>query len=179
MLEVQVDDDHEVGAIAHFGERRRIPAATLLHPRERVQALAMQVIEHTAAAFGEIDASPQAVDIGREPAEERAPRALQQPRRRGDGDFQGGGPPGDAGFGSGRHARQRCARAWADGALEREAQVGTRARFDVVTEQCAMRADDARGMVGLSLGHDGWGHVGWRHAKDCRERQCWMYGFYS
>src|SRR4051812_17119183 len=70
-MDVAARDDEEVGAVARLGEGGRHPTRCLEHAKIPVLRFAKGVIDYTAAALGDRHDGAHAVDVGREPAEQR------------------------------------------------------------------------------------------------------------
>ncbi len=76
---VVADDQQQVAAVAHLGQRGRQPAGALDRGVVPEQALGGVVVQHAAEAHGEVDQRPRPRHVRTEPADQRRPRLGQDP----------------------------------------------------------------------------------------------------
>ncbi|MBK6660392.1 MAG: hypothetical protein IPG43_20665 [Proteobacteria bacterium] len=137
--QIEADEQDEVGAIAQFRQRGRIPATGLQQTRHRRQRFAVRMIEGGPAALGKIDDRTHAVDVGGEAGEQRLTCGLQDFRR---GAYRGFECDFASAYARCRRQRRACevlARAAACVARDGEPEIGRRGERDVIAQQGAER----------------------------------------
>ena len=80
LVHIGADDEQQVGAIAHLGERRHDPAARLHYAEVAILALAERMIEHAAGAVGDRQDGARTGDVAGHAAVKRELRPTDETR---------------------------------------------------------------------------------------------------